>query len=174
MSNGRGRQHEMMIEGGCRYYKERGRASIIKVPEPFRVITKNRARGIATVQFTARAQPDYIGCLAGGRMIVFEAKHTDTGKMTQRAVTPTQAAALTEYQERGAVAAVCIGLDNSFFMLPWRVFSDMKRIYGRLYVTAEDIIQYRVKFNGVILFLDYVNPRTARLDVELTGIERKL
>lgn len=174
MSNGRGRQHEMMIEGGCRYYSEQGRASIIKVPEPFRVLKKDRARGIATVQFTARAQPDYIGCLAGGRMIVFEAKHTDSGKMAQRAVTPTQAAALTEYQERGAVAAVCIGLDNSFFMLPWRVFSDMKRIYGRLYVTAEDIIQYRVKFNGVILFLDYVNPRTARLDVELTGIERKL
>ena len=172
MSNGRGRQHEMMIEGGCRYYKDQGRATIIKVPEPFRVLKKDRARSVATVQFTARAQPDYIGCLAGGRMIVFEAKHTDTGRMAQRAVTPTQAAALTEYQDRGAVAAVCVGLGDSFFMLPWRVFTDMKGLYGRQYVTAEDIAPWRVKFNGVILFLDYADPRKGRLDALPTGIEK--
>lgn len=154
----------MMIEGGCRRYAAEGRASIIKVPEPFRVLTKNRARGIATVQFTARAQPDYIGCLAGGRMIAFEAKHTDTGRLMQRAVTPTQAAALSEYHERGAVAAVCIGIGNDFFMVPWPAFADMKKLYGRLYVTAADIAAYKVKFTGVVLFLDYVSRSTARLD----------
>ena len=42
MSNGRGHLHEAMIEGACRAYREQGRAYIIKVPEPFRVITKNR------------------------------------------------------------------------------------------------------------------------------------
>lgn len=174
MSNGRGRQHEMMVEGGCRYYKDQGRASIIKVPEPFRVMKKDRARGIATVQFTAKAQPDYIGCLAGGRMIAFEAKHTDTGRMAQKAVTPTQAAALTEYQEQGAVAAVCVGIDNSFFMVPWHVFADMKALYGRQYVTAEDIARYRVKFNGAILFLDYADQSIGRLDAQLAGIQKKL
>lgn len=174
MSNGRGRQHEMMIEGGCRHYEMTGRASIIKVPEPFRVLKKDRARGIATVQFTARAQPDYIGCLAGGKMIVFEAKHTDTGRMARRAVTPTQATALQKYHDQGAVSAVCVGIDNSFFMVPWPVFADMKGIYGRQYVTAEDIAAYRVKFNGVILFLDYVDARTGRLDAVPTGAPKKL
>lgn len=164
MSNGRGRQHEMMIEGGCRHYAAEGRAFIIKVPEPFRVLRKDRARGIATVQFTAKAQPDYIGCLAGGRMIVFEAKHTDTGRMTRRAVTPTQAAALAEYHRRGAVSAVCVGIGDDFFMVPWPVFADMKKIFGRLYVTAADIAEYKVKFTGVILFLDYVSKNAARLD----------
>ena len=164
MSNGRGRQHEMMIEGGCRHYAATGRASIIKVPEPFRVLRKDRARGIATVQFTARAQPDYIGCITGGRMIAFEAKHTDTGRLMQRAVTPTQAAALQEYHERGAVAAVCVGVGGDFFMVPWPVFANMKKLYGRLYVTAADLAPYKVKFTGVILFLDYENRSTPRLD----------
>ena len=78
MSNGRGRLHEQMILAACRAYHDQGRANIIKVPEPFRVLKKNRAQGIATVRFTARAQPDFIGCIANDRMIAFEAKHTDT------------------------------------------------------------------------------------------------
>ena len=80
MSNMRGRFHEQMIEGACRVYREEGRAYITKMPEPFRVITKDRGRGIATVQFTARAQPDFVGCLTGGAAIAFEAKYTETGK----------------------------------------------------------------------------------------------
>lgn len=108
MSNGRGRQHEMMIEGGCRHYAAEGRASIIKVPEPFRVLRKDRARGIAT--------------------------------------------------------AVCAGIKDDSFMIPWPVFADMKKIFGRLYVTPADIAEYKVKFTGVILFLDYVSKNAARLD----------
>ena len=56
MSNGRGRLHEQMILAACRAYHDQGRANIIKVPEPFRVLKKNRAQGIATVRFTARAE----------------------------------------------------------------------------------------------------------------------
>ena len=89
MSNGRGRLHEQMILAACRAYHDQGRANIIKVPEPFRVIKKNRAQGIAMVRFTAHAQPDFIGCLSGGKMIAFEAKHTDTDRLQFKAVTPT-------------------------------------------------------------------------------------
>ena len=127
------------------------------MPEPFRVITKDRGRGIATVQFTARAQPDFVGCLTGGAAIAFEAKYTETGKLHQNVVTPTQAKALENFQALGGIAAVCAGIGDRFFMIPWEIFSDMKRIYGRLYVTAEEVAGYRVKFNGVIWFLDYLD-----------------
>lgn len=159
MSNGRGRFHEQMIEGACRAYRDQGRAYILKVPEPFRVLTKNRGRGVATVQFTAHAQPDFVGVLNDGKAIAFEAKRTDTGKLHQKVVTPTQAAALQNFQDLGGVAAVCAGIGDDCFMIPWPVFADMKKRYGRLYVTAADIEAFRVKFNGVIWFLDYADGR---------------
>lgn len=162
MSSGRGRLHEKMIEGACRAYRDRGRAYIIKVPEPFRVIAKNRGRGIATVQFTAHAQPDFVGCIAGGAAIAFEAKYTDTGKLHQKVVTPTQAAALAAIEARGGIAAVCAGIGDACFMIPWHVFAGMKTRYGRAFVTIADIAEYRVKYNGVIWFLDYADGR-ARL-----------
>ena len=154
MSNGRGRLFEDMVKGGCQYYKDRGRAKIEKMPEPFRVLTKDRANGIATVRFTAHAQPDFVGCLAGGICIAFETKYTDTDKLHRRVLTDTQAESLQEYHERGAIAAVCAGIKDRYFMLPWQVFSTMKERYGRQYVRAEDITPYEVKFNGVVLFLD--------------------
>lgn len=157
MSNARGRIHEDMILGACRAYGIQGRAYVIKVPEPFRVITKNRGRGIATVQFTAHAQPDFVGVLKGGEAIAFEAKHTDGEKLLQRVVTPTQAAALQRVHDLGGAAAVCAGIGDRFFMIPWERFSDMKRLYGRAFVTAADVEPYRVKFDGVIWFLDYIH-----------------
>ena len=159
MSNGRGRIHEQMIEGACRVYAGEGRAYILKVPEPFRVITKNRGRGIATVQFTAHAQPDFVGILKGGESIAFEAKHTDSGKLLQRVVTATQAAALQRFHDLGGAAAVCAGIGDECFMIPWEIFSHMKEVFGRQYVTAADIAEYKVKFDGVIWFLDYVNKK---------------
>ncbi len=161
MSNGRGHLHEAMIEGACRAYQTKGRAYVIKVPEPFRVITKNRGRGIATVQFIAHAQPDFVGVLKDGRAIAFEAKHTDMDKLHQRVVTPTQAAALQTFRDLGGAAAVCAGIGGECFMIPWEVFSNMKDIFGRLYVTAAEVSRYRVKFDGVVWFLDYADGRAA-------------
>ena len=155
MSNARGRLFEDIVKGGCRYYKDQHRAKIEKMPEPFRVLSKDRTNGIATIRFTAHAQPDFCGCLEGGTCIAFEAKYTDTDKLSARILTATQATSLQEYHDRGAVAAVCAGIQDHFFMLPWRVFARMKEIYGRQYVRTADIAQYEIKFNGVALFLDY-------------------
>lgn len=159
MSNGRGRLHEQMILAACRPYHDQGRANIIKVPEPFRVLTKNRTNGIATVRFTAHAQPDFIGCLSGGKMIAFEAKHTDTDRLQFKVITPTQAQALQDFHKMGAFSAVCAGIGDQYFMIPWVAFAGMKTIFGKQYIRAEDVQKYRVKFDGVIWFLDYMaNP----------------
>ena len=145
----------MMIEGACRGYKAKGIAKIEKMPEPFRCIKKNHQQHTATVRFTAKAEPDYIGCLQGGSAIVFEAKYTDTSRMHQEAVTKAQAASLDKYMALGAQTNVCIGIQDEYFMNPWRVFSNMKKLYGRKYVTAADIMAYRVKFDGTGGFLEY-------------------
>lgn len=156
MSNGRGHLHEQMILAACRAYRTRGIANIIKVPEPFRVLKKNRVQDTATIRFTAHAQPDFIGCVTGGKMIAFEAKHTDTDRLHMKAVTPTQAQALQDFHQTGAFSAVCAGIGDQYFMIPWPEFVGMKTIFGHQYITADDVQKWRVKFDSVIWFLDYV------------------
>lgn len=158
-NNAQGRLMEDMIIGACQDYERKGIARIIKVPEPFRVIKNTeRSRAIATVRFTGKAEPDFIGCIRGGRMIAFECKYTRTERMRQNAVTAAQGDALTSYGRLGAGAYVCCGigsgLELQYFMIPWQLWERMHLIYGRRYLTSKDIQQYRVKTDLVIHFLD--------------------
>ena len=156
MSNGQGRMHEMLIEGGCRYYLANKRAHVIKTPEPFRVISKN-AQGIAKVRFTAHAEPDFIGSLDGGSLIAFEAKFTNTARIQQNVVTKNQAESLTAHQRLGAYTCVCVGIQSEAFMVPWKVFRNMSQNFGHKYATADDIRPWQVKNDSVVKFLDYVD-----------------
>lgn len=156
VNNAQGHFFEDAIKRACAYYSERGRADVDKTPEPFRVMEKSRD-GIFKGRFTARAQPDFQGTLDGGRSIVFEAKYTTTGRMKRDVLTQAQQDALERHHRRGALSAVCVGIGNDFFFLPWLFWRDMKDIFGRQYVTAADLENLRVKFNGAVLFLDYVH-----------------
>ena len=77
VNNAQGHFFEGAIMAACQFYHDRERAEIDKTPEPFRVTSKSR-NGTFTGRFTAHAQPDFQGTLAGGRSIVFEAKYTAT------------------------------------------------------------------------------------------------
>ena len=155
VNNAQGHAFESNIKAACQHYKAQRRARIDKIPEPFRV-TKKHGEGLFTGRFTAAAEPDYQGTLAGGKSIVFEAKYTTTDRMNRNVLTQEQLDALEDHAGMGAVAAVCVGIRDSFFFIPWSVWRDMKEVYGRKYVTAEDLRTYRVKFNGAVLFLDYL------------------
>lgn len=157
VNNAQGHFFESYIKAACAAYSDSGRAEIHKTPEPFRVTEKSRADGKFTGRFTAPAQPDFLGTLDGGRSIVFEAKSTTTDRMKRAALTDEQMKRLRNHHERGALAAVCVEIQDSFFFVPWLVWEDMKNLYGRQYVTAADIETFRVRFNGSVLFLDYVN-----------------
>ena len=139
VNNAQGRLMEDMILGACRDYESRGIARIVKMPEPFRVMRNtDRGRGIATVRFTGRAEPDFVGCLAGGRMLAFESKYTTADRIRQSVVTDAQAEAL------------------SYYMVPWSTWAHMGVTYGHKYMTREDARMYRVKADAVIHFLDNV------------------
>ena len=161
VNNAQGRLLEEMIEGAARAYKLKGRAQVIKTPEPFRVLKKDRQHGRAMVQFTAHAQPDFLGCLAGGQMIAFEAKHTSKDRINQSVVTDTQAAALDNYTKLGARTGVCCCIHDTYFMVPWEVWRQMGTIYGRKYATKEDFEPFRVPCDGVVRFLDSARGRQA-------------
>lgn len=156
VNNAQGHIFEDCIKAACTIYHDTGRAEIDKTPEPFRVMSKCRD-GTFTGRFTALAQPDFQGTLKGGRSIVFEAKYTGTDRMRRAAATDAQMQAMENHARRGAAAGVCVGIKDKYFFLPWAVWRDMKKYYGRQYVTAGDIEAFRVRFNGAVLFLDYIN-----------------
>jgi len=156
VNNAQGHFFESYIKSACSYYKDNGIANIDKIPEPFRVKKKHQD-GSFTGYFTALAQPDFQGTLKGGRSIVFEAKYTTTDRIKRSVLTDEQMKALETHLVLGAMAAVCVGIQDDFFFIPWEIWRDMKQLYKRQYLISEDIKKYKVRFNGSVLFMDYID-----------------
>ena len=150
-NNAKGRFFENSIERACRYYKEEGIANIEKTPEPFRVLEKNHKNGTFKGRFMANAQPDFKGTLAGGKSIVFEAKYTGTDTIKASVLTK-------EHYRLGAIAGVCIGIEDRYFFVPWRVWRDIKNYIGKKSAKATDLASYEVKYGyrSGIEFLTFV------------------
>lgn len=159
VSRSQGLLHERMIEAGCQYYRQHGMAYIVKEPEPFRVLKKDRTNNRAVIQFVRHAQPDFHGTIVGGKAIVFEAKFTQADRIKQDVITEEQAASLTEQAKLGAAAFVCAGVGGKTYMVPWFVFGNMKQIFGRKYALADELKDYEVKTDISIRFLEYKRGR---------------
>jgi penicillin-binding protein-related factor A (putative recombinase) len=156
VNNAQGHSFEDYIKAACITYQAQGRAEIKKTPEPFRVTAKH-PDGTFTGRFTALAQPDFQGTLTGGRSIVLEAKYTITDRLKRNILTAEQMAALEHHRGLGAVAGICAGIKDLFYFIPWEVWREMKRIFGRQYITAAEAEPYRVRFTGAVMFLDYIH-----------------
>jgi recombination protein U len=154
-NNAQGHIFEDAITRACKLYAMQGKATVDKTPEPFRVLHKQRD-GIFTGRFTALAQPDFQGTLNNGQSIVFEAKYTTTDRISRNVLTQEQQETLEAHHLMGAQTAVVCGIQSDFFRIPWVIWRDMKQIYGRQYLQATDIEQYRIKFDGAVRFLDYI------------------
>ena len=81
-SRAEGAGFESIIDNACAYYRSIGLADIEKTPEPMRPIGSPDRAGRFLACYTKQAQPDYKGILKGGRAINFEAKHTDSDRLT--------------------------------------------------------------------------------------------
>lgn len=93
-----------------------------------------------------------------GSCVIFEAKHTDMDRIRQGAVTDEQANEFDQYTDLKAhcFVLVSMGLDD-FYRVPWDVWKTMKARYGRKFMTAEELEEFRVKQKGsTILFLEGV------------------
>lgn len=148
-----GKMLEDAILKGCATYEQQGLARITRVPEHFRV-TKLLSKGLFQGRFIANAEPDFLGTLAGGRCIVFEAKATSKDRIEQNVLTKTQADILSNYLKLGAVSAVCIEMCDKFYFVPYEIFSNMKDLFGHKYMVEAELTKYRVAFDGAVLFLD--------------------
>lgn len=147
-----GEEWERILEAACQHYRLKGRAEIEKTPEPIKQLGSKNSQGKFMACYTKKAQPDYKGTLAGGRSVVFEAKHTDSDRLQQSAVTPDQEKRLNRHMALGADCFVMVSFGfREFFKVPWANFRAMKEHYGRKYITPEDVREYAVKYIGGVL-----------------------
>lgn len=162
VNSAQGRIFEQQILMACQGYMNENRAFIEKTPEPFRVLEKKKDGTFkGRFQKYAVAQPDFKGTLNGGKTIVFEAKHTLKSKMAISVLTNYQQEALELHYKLGAVAGVCVCMDNEFFFVPYKFWRLCNEQYDRKYFTKENLKQFAVKFNGAVNFLDFINGRKA-------------
>ena len=146
-----GETFEELIERACARYDRAGIAYIEKTPEPTKPIRALKAGQFVTV-FTKQAQPDYKGTLAGGRAVVFEAKHTASGRIEQSRVTPEQSAALDKHHALGAACFVLVSFSfDAFYRIPWAVWRAMPETFGKKSVNESDLKTYRV---DILAFLE--------------------
>ena len=138
-----GLQFENIISEACEHYRSMGLAYIEKTPEPMKVIgALDRKRGIFKAVFEKAAQPDYKGTMKGGRAIAFEAKHTETDRIKQDAVTVDQEEALNTHEAMGALCFVIVCLDDKYYRVPWEKWKTMKEDCGHKYMNAADLNPY--------------------------------
>ena len=154
---------ENMIDAACDYYRMHGEAHIEKTPEPMRVIgVIDRKKGIFKAVFQKAAQPDYKGTVMGGRAIVFEAKHTETDRIMQDAVTDEQRDALNMHEAMGAECFVLVYLEYKYYRVPWTVWKTMRERFGHKYMKSADMVGYEILHrNGILQFLE--QPTTQNL-----------
>lgn len=155
-SRAKGKAFEDLLDKTFAYYTEKGFAQIEKTPEPMKVI-RSMGQGRFLACYTKGAQPDYKGTIKGGRSVMFEAKYTDKDRIDQDRVNEDQAAYLTQAEELGARCFILAGFqDGGIYRIPWGVWKNMKRIFGRKYVTEKDLQQYRISrsWNDMLMLIN--------------------
>ena len=159
VSRAKGQAFEERLDTACEYYTDKGFANIEKTPEPMRVIKPygDRRFGQFIAVYTKKAQPDYKGTLKGGRSIMFEAKYTDSDRITKDRVSKEQTDYMDSQHALGARCYVIIGYKSGeAYRIPWDVWQRMKEIYGRKYLKETDVQQYKIKsaWNAVLMILE--------------------
>lgn len=155
-----GAAFEQRLSEACGLYFREGWAHIEKTPEPFHM-TGRDADGTVRGYYEKKGQPDFKGILCDGTGIMFEAKHTDCGRIRQNVVTEKQWRSLDGYERFGGRCYVIVSLGLiKFYRVPWDVWKGMKSLFGHRFMTEEELEPYRV-------------PERQRTILILEGVELK-
>ena len=152
----KGAAFESRIERSFAYYRSKGFAVVAKESEPMRPI-KPIGQGRFIACYERKSKPDYSGVIKGGRFVCFEAKYTDTMRMQYSYVQQHQADYMDEVQQYSARCFVLCGFNSgNVYRVPWYIWKNMKELYGRKYVTEEDLSKYEVPVgkDGTLFVMD--------------------
>ena len=160
-NNAQGHFFEQQIERACNHYREKGIANIHKTPEPFRVLKKAEG-GKFQGQFIKKAEPDFKGVRKNGQAIVFECKFTTKDKISKSVLSKNQEVELERNYNLGAETFICVcfaeGLKERYFFIPFKLWLNMEKYFGKKSVTAEDLKDNEIyyKYSKGIDFLENI------------------
>jgi len=159
-SRASGAAFERWLSDACEFYLRNGAAYIEKTPEPFHITGKD-SRGVVRGYYEKKGQPDYKGILCDGTGIMFEAKHTDSDRINQNVITDAQWKSLDIYEKFGARCYVMVSIKLArFYRVPWDIWKQMKELFGRRYMTEQELEPYRLReMQCTILMLEGVELR---------------
>lgn len=156
VSHGIGENFELEIENICNIYETKKLAKIEKTPEPMKVLRHIDGATFEAV-FTKAAQPDFKGTIKGGRTVVFDAKYTESDRITYQVLSDFQRETLLKYKELGAIAFILVGFsDGSIYRIDIDTWESMKENFGRKYLKQTELEEMALKIReikGVIDFL---------------------
>ncbi|WP_373781960.1 Holliday junction resolvase RecU [Jeotgalibaca porci] len=153
INNHQGKIFEKLIEMGCQKYELNEKAFVQKIPENFHPQKIDKVTKKATGYYKESAQPDFQGTLSDGRSICFEAKYTNKEMINQSVVSKFQAECLSKHKALGAYCGVCCQVNKTIAFIPWGVWENMKDIYGRKYMTEDEVKIYQVP---VPMYVDFL------------------
>lgn len=152
LSKAKGKRFEQRLDESFAYFREKGYALVEKTPEPMKP-TKNLGNGKFIAFYEKKAQPDYKGIKKGGRTLLYEAKYTSADRIEQSRVSAGQTEYMDRYERLGARCFVLVGFDSGeVYCIPWAVWADMKKFFGRKYAREDELEKFRVMlaWNGVL------------------------
>lgn len=134
-----GEDFENRISAICEYYEQLGLARIEKTPEPMKIL-KHIDNGHFETVFTKMAQPDFKGCIKGGRTVVFDAKYTTSNRITYQVLSEHQREALLIYNNLGAMSFIIVGFaTGDIYKIEIDTWSKMQQIFGRKYMLQSEL-----------------------------------
>ena len=153
-----GEAFENRITSICNFYERNDLAKIEKTPEPMKILQHIDNGHFETI-FTKAAQPDFKGCIKGGRTVVFDAKFTEADRITYQVLSNYQRETLLKYKSLGAMAFVVIGFSNGeIYKVDINTWDNMKENFGRKYILQTELEEKMFKVpktkNGIIDFLE--------------------
>ena len=119
----RGHAFEDALDDLHARYRTGGRAWVVKVPAPYRVLGEPKG-GFFRGVFEGGGPPDYVG-VAAGRSYVFDAKQTSEDRWRFGALADHQAEHLDAAQRQGACAFILLWLGGVVWVVPWQALGPL-------------------------------------------------
>jgi len=112
----RGKPLESAINKQHALYESQGRASVIQIPTPYRVVARLQAQYLK-VCYTKTGYPDY-HVQASGVSFLFDAKHCEGATWPLSNMPAHQADRLTMHERQGGVSFILLERASTW-LLPW-------------------------------------------------------
>ena len=97
----KGKAWELQLELWCKAYQRDGLAFVVKAHPGSKVIE-------GRLIYDSTGPPDYLGCLAGGRAVAFEAKEIVGNRFPFKNLEIHQARALSRFHQLGGLSFVAV------------------------------------------------------------------